>query len=263
MLEPEMALSGGRTVDPTWTDPTWTDPTWTDPTWTEIDRNLRAIARRRAALDIDEARWLVMARRKALHRQFGYARLEEYLERVLGYGPHAAAERLRVAEELVLLPAMRAALAAGELTYSAVRELSRVAVPATEAAWVAAARDRTLREIEPRVSGRTKGDLPDTPAAPGAARHVVRFAVSGETLAVLRDARIALTEATGERPDDDALIATLCRAVLDRRRRRTGARDAGHLALGAATGLAPRSRPLRRAWLPVDPLPRPPPHRVA
>jgi hypothetical protein len=48
------------------------------------------------------------------------------------------------------------------------------------------------------------------------ARHVVRFAVSGETLALLRDARIALTEASGERPDDDALIATLCRAVLDR-----------------------------------------------
>src|SRR5688500_12446416 len=66
------------------------------------------------------------------------------------------------------------------------------------------------------VSGRTRGDLPDTPAAPGAARHVVRFAVSGETLALLPDARIALTEATGERPDDDALIATLCRAVLDR-----------------------------------------------
>src|SRR5688572_15944696 len=84
MLEREMALSGGRTVDPTWTDPTRTHPTWTDPAWTEIDRNLRAIARRRAALDVDEARWLVMARRKPLHRQFGYARLEEYLERVLG-----------------------------------------------------------------------------------------------------------------------------------------------------------------------------------
>ena len=78
MLENATESSGGRTVC---------------PTWTEIDRNLRAIARRRAALDVDEARWLVMARREALHRQFGYARLEEYLERVLGYGPHAVRDR--------------------------------------------------------------------------------------------------------------------------------------------------------------------------
>jgi hypothetical protein len=59
------------------------------PTWDEIDRRLRDIAARRAGLDLDEARWLLVARREGLHRHFGYARLEEYMERVLGYGPHA------------------------------------------------------------------------------------------------------------------------------------------------------------------------------
>jgi len=185
------------------------------PPWDEIDRRLRSIAGRRAGLDLEEARWLLVARREGLHRHFGYARLEEYLERVLGYGPRAAAERLRVAEALVEFPAMRDAFDAGELTYSAVREISRVAIPETEAAWLGATRGRTLRDIEPMVAGRKKGDLPDTPVAPGARRHVVRFEVSGETLALLRDARIAIADATGEQLDHDALLAMMCRAVLD------------------------------------------------
>jgi hypothetical protein len=185
------------------------------PTWDEIDRRLRAIAAKRVGLDLEEARWLLIARREELHRQLGFARLEEYMERVLGYGPHAAAERLRVADALEELPAVRAAFEDGELAYSAVRELSRVVVPTTETAWLDAARGRTLREIEPMVAGRKKGDLPDTPVAPGAARHVVRFEVSGETLALLRDARIAIADATGEQLDHDALLAVLCRSVLD------------------------------------------------
>jgi hypothetical protein len=195
-----LASSGARTVC---------------PAWDEIDRRLRSIAARRAGLDVEEARWLLVARREGLHRHLGFARIEEYMERVLGYGPHAAAERLRVAEALAELPKVRDAFDGGELAYSAVRELSRVVVPTTEAAWLDAVRGRTLREIEPMVAGRKKGDLPETPVAPGAARHVVRFEVSAETLALLRDARIAIADATGEQLDHDALLAALCRSVLD------------------------------------------------
>jgi hypothetical protein len=185
------------------------------PTWDEIDRRLRAIAARRVGLDMEEAQWLLAARRERLHRHLGFARIEEYMERVMGYGPHAAAERLRVAEALDELPGLRDAFESGELAYSAVRELSRVVVPDTERAWLDAAGGRTVREIESMVVGRKKGDLPDTPVVPGAGRHVVRFEVSGETLALLRDARIAIADATGEQLDHDALLATLCRSVLD------------------------------------------------
>ncbi|MCA9676806.1 MAG: hypothetical protein KC464_17360, partial [Myxococcales bacterium] len=55
--------------------------------WRRLDRALRGVARRRAALDAEEARWLVAAQRIALHRRFGHATLAEYLERTLGYGP--------------------------------------------------------------------------------------------------------------------------------------------------------------------------------
>jgi hypothetical protein len=188
--------------------------------WREIDAKLRSFAAQRAALDEEEARWLVAARRAELHRRFGFATLLEYLERILGYGPHAARERLRVAEALEALPQIRAALGDGRLNFSAVRELTRVASPETEAEWLEISEGKTLRELEPIIAGRRPGDLPGDPPPPGAIRHAVRFEVSGATLALLRDARIALDSVTDERLDDDALVAGMCRAVLD------GPRDA-------------------------------------
>ena len=65
-------------------------------------------------------------------RHLRYARLEEYKDRVRGDGPHAAPARLRLAQAMDELPAIRSALDCGELSYSAVREISRVAIPATE-----------------------------------------------------------------------------------------------------------------------------------
>lgn len=133
----------------------------------------------------------------------------------LGYTPHTAAERLRVADALETLPELRAALADGRLGFCAVRELTRVATRDTEAAWLARAEGLPLRDLEPLVVGRRPGDLPGDPPDPGAVRHSVRFGVSSATLALLRDARAALAEDAGERLDDDALVAALCRAVLE------------------------------------------------
>ncbi|MCA9677516.1 MAG: hypothetical protein KC464_21005, partial [Myxococcales bacterium] len=83
---------------------TGTDHTPPTDDWRRLDRALRGIAKRRAALDAEEARWLVAAQRIALHRRFGHATMAEYLERTLGYGPRAARERLRVATALQTLP---------------------------------------------------------------------------------------------------------------------------------------------------------------
>lgn len=188
--------------------------------WRTVDAKLRALAKKRSEMDAEEATWLVAARKAEVHRHLGLASLLEYMERVLGYGPHAAKERLRVADALTTLPGTRAALERGALRYSAVRELTRVAQPDTEAAWLAAADGKTLRELEPMVAGRRPGDLPGDPPTPGAARLAVRFEISGATQALLRDARIALAEENRERLDDDAFVAALCRAVLD------GGRDA-------------------------------------
>src|ERR1700753_2912773 len=145
--------------------------------WQTIDRELRKIATRRAALDAEEARWLREAERCQIWRELGMVSALDYLERVLGYSPRAAQERLRVARALGELPVLTDALAKGELAYSAVRELTRVGTPGTEGAWCEAARGKNLRQIEELVANRKPGDRPEDPGDPEARTRVVKFEV--------------------------------------------------------------------------------------
>jgi hypothetical protein len=102
----------------------------------------------------------------------------------------------------------------GTLHASAVRELTRVATSETEADWIAAAAGRRVREIERLVAGRARGDRPSDTLRPELARHMLRFEVSGETLAAFRQAMAWLREQSGERLDDDAASLMLARSVL-------------------------------------------------
>ncbi|HEY0483017.1 MAG TPA: hypothetical protein VGD37_36100, partial [Kofleriaceae bacterium] len=62
--------------------------------WQEIDRRLREYARHRATLDAAEAFDLLRAEQLKVYLSHGFATLYEYMERVLGYAPHAARERM-------------------------------------------------------------------------------------------------------------------------------------------------------------------------
>ncbi|HEX7942654.1 MAG TPA: hypothetical protein VF488_12655 [Gemmatimonadaceae bacterium] len=131
-----------------------------EPRWCAVDRALRNIALRRAALDADEARWLREAAALEIWHPLGMVSAQDYLERVLGYAPRTAYDRLRVARALGDLPGLTAALAGGALPFSAIRELTRVATPATEAAWIAAATGKNLRQIEELVADHHPGGSP-------------------------------------------------------------------------------------------------------
>src|SRR5438067_11409269 len=95
-------------------------------TWQQVDEALRSIAQQRAELDAHEARWLREAELLQLWRPLGMVSIFDYMERVLGYSPRQAQERLRVARELGELPQTEAALERGALSFSAVRELTRI-----------------------------------------------------------------------------------------------------------------------------------------
>jgi hypothetical protein len=138
--------------------------------WRTVDRALRAIRRSRTALDAEEMRWLREAEALQIWRPLGMVSALDYLERVLDYAPRTAQDRLRVARALGTLPRLTTALGGDELSFSAVRELTRVATPSTEAAWVGAAIGKTLREIEDLVAGHRSGDRPDDPADPRCGR---------------------------------------------------------------------------------------------
>ena len=107
-------------------------PTWAlehqpevRPDWQTVDRALRAIRHSRAALDAEEMHWLRAAEALQIWRPLGMVSALDYLERVLGYAPRTAQDRLRVARALGTLPELTAALAGDELSFSAVREIGR------------------------------------------------------------------------------------------------------------------------------------------
>src|SRR4051794_2218509 len=177
------------------------------PDWREVDGALRRLAEDRARIDVEEARWLRIADKLQIWREVGCSSLLEYMERRLGYKPHAANERLRVAFALEKLPALELSLANGELPFSAARELSRVATPDTENAWLDAGRDKSVHEIEGLVAGHAKGDLPSDPPKPELVTKILRFEVKPETYALMRQARAALQKQRGERLDDDQFLA--------------------------------------------------------
>src|SRR5688572_22516213 len=95
--------------------------------WQTAHERLVTLAARRAGLDAEEGAALLLALRSEVHLKLGFGSFQEYVERLFGYGPRFVAERLRVAQALEGLPALAEALRSGAVSWSAVRELSRVA----------------------------------------------------------------------------------------------------------------------------------------
>ena len=118
-----------------------------------VHRTLKRIVKARSALDLAEAAALREAQELRIWRTYGCASLVEYLERELGYTAREAVERLRIAKVIADLPAIASAMEQGELGYSGVRELTRVATPETENDWLEACQDKTAHEIQALVSG--------------------------------------------------------------------------------------------------------------
>jgi hypothetical protein len=174
-----------------------------------IDRNLKRIAKRRRELDREEAEWLLKAERARVHTRFGYGSFFEYLERVLGYGPKTAIDRLRVAHTLEAHPALGKA----GLAFTALREVARVVDAENVDEWIATCRGKTVHEIEELVSGLKKGDRPGSPR--GERDHVVRLTLKPQTVALLREVQRELADEAGGAVSDDAVVNALCRAYLD------------------------------------------------
>lgn len=180
------------------------------------DRRLREYAHQRARLDAAESLDMVRAEKMRIHIYFGCATILEYLERRAGYSVHAARERLRVARCLATLPMTASELARGNLSFSTVRELSRVATPETEEAWIERAKLKTCREVEEMVAGRAPGDTPDDPAKPELRMKDLRLSLPTEHHALWREVRKKLAEELGtDRVSDAMVFEALCRNFLN------------------------------------------------
>src|SRR5690349_25105337 len=100
--------------------------------WHRAHDSLSHWARSRARLDWEEGRLLLDALRSNAHLHLGFGSFGEYIERMLGHTRRATEERLRVAEALERLPGLTKALRHGSVSWSAVRELTRVATSGNE-----------------------------------------------------------------------------------------------------------------------------------
>src|SRR5256712_3847012 len=119
-------------------------------TITDLDRLGNEIAELSAHLDAATARLLHLIREFDVREGWntGFRSCAAWLSWRVGLAPGAAREHVRVARALGTLPLLAQALARGELSYSKVRELTRVATPETEERLLAVGRARTTEPVE-------------------------------------------------------------------------------------------------------------------
>jgi hypothetical protein len=201
--------------------------------WVQAHEMLSRLARTRALADAEEGRWLLAALRSAAHVHLGFGGFSEYVQRLFGYTARTTQEKLRVAEALEELPAVAQALEGGLLNWSAVLELTRVAVEDTEREWLEAARGKTVHQLEALVAGKLPGDRPASPAKLAARRHVLRFEVAAETLCLFRETLQKLRCNSATPLDDDAALLLMARQIL------TGPGDDGRASYQIALSLCP------------------------
>ena len=182
--------------------------------WAVVHERMLDLGVERAAHEHELGRWLRAAERLGVHARTGHASLHEYVERILGLARRQVEERLRVARALDELPELEEALASGKLCFSAVRELTRVATPATERAWLDWAKGRLAKQIEQAVATRHPGDRPHDRADRSLVRHRLSFEVRAETMALFRDLAAKVRMDLGGAADDDALLYEIARRAL-------------------------------------------------
>jgi 5-methylcytosine-specific restriction endonuclease McrA len=129
--------------------------------------------------------WFAEIMRRRLYREFDCSSINQYAMTRLGFSKSRTGDFMRLARKLDHLPAVKKALAAGELGYTKAREIVGVATPATENAWLVAARKprkELIREVK-RVKQAAKVDqsqgelMPSVPTVVAPQELPVRFQV--------------------------------------------------------------------------------------
>jgi hypothetical protein len=144
-------------------------------TTAELDRLGDEIADLSAHLDAATARLLELIREFDARGGWntGFRSCAAWLSWRTGLAPGAAREHVRVARALGNLPLLAQALACGEVSYSKVRELPRVATAETEERLLAVGRAGTAEHVERIVRGWRRVDR-QAEAREAARRHASR-----------------------------------------------------------------------------------------
>jgi hypothetical protein len=147
-----------------------------------VDLVLRRNERQAARARLLAAAYLLDLADRRLFRELGYSSVMHYGTHALGLAPREVWDRLRVARALRDLPAVTAALRRGRLSWSKVREITRVATAETDQDWVARGERLSCRELEAAVAAARSPATETT----GPTRYACRF-VDDRTVRVTVD----------------------------------------------------------------------------
>lgn len=153
---------------------------------------------------------------RGLFRKHGFASTVQFANVRLQLNRKRVYELLRIARALDELPLIDSVFAKGEITWSAVRELTRVAVRETEDEWLELASKSTLRQIERAVSGTERGERPPKdPYTLSRTRLKVVAELTAEDHAVWQTAFDRIAARCGPELDASTALVEMARAFLE------------------------------------------------
>ena len=129
--------------------------------------------------------WFGEVMRRRLFRNLGHSSINQYAVQELGFSKSRTDDFIRLAKQLENLPAVREAVASGDLGYTKAREIVSVATPETQDTWLEAAKG-TRKELVHEVKKAkraakvdpTQGELlPSAPPVVSPREMPVRFQV--------------------------------------------------------------------------------------
>ncbi len=95
--------------------------------------------------------WFSEVMTRSLYREMGHSSINQYADQELGFSKSKVGDFIRLSRQLNNLPAVREAVASGELGYTKAREIVSVATPETQDTWLRAAkgtRQELIREVK-------------------------------------------------------------------------------------------------------------------
>ena len=109
------------------------------------------------------------------YQALGYSSTVHFAEVKLGLSPKETRELIRISRRLEELVEIDRAFTQGEISWSKVRELTRVAVRDTEEEWLEFAKGKLSREVELAVSNSKRGERPPRKGGLGTPRTTFRI----------------------------------------------------------------------------------------
>ena len=183
--------------------------------------------------------WFGEVMNRRLFRDLGLSSINQYAIQELGFSKSRTDDFIRLARQLDNLPAVRKAVASGELGYTKAREIVSVATPETEDRWLKAAkstRQKLVLEVK-KAKRAAKVDpgqgelLPSSPPVVAPRELPVRFQVDlTPEQEARRSAMVERLHKLGDVPNDRAeLILEALAALLETKELHRQKCPRGHL----------------------------------